>query len=424
MNRPYKKTVFYLFSLFILVGNVFPFEYQNRILRVPIAKRYNTPFTPNSLSRRTVDHIHKANLYNDDGSEYLIQIGIGTPPQNFTVSLDTGSSDLWVPSVNCPSSQCPLSRFDSSKSTTFNETEIDKNGFEINYGIGSAHGSYGRDNVHLGAITIKNQLFGLATTTSELILMDIQDHSKLTSNGILGLGYPALTSGKNKYDPFVFQLAAQGVITKPIFSVSMGSFHHTGWSGEIIFGGVNPEKYTGSIYYSPVLHVEGEKTYWMVEGEGVTIQSGNKMLLLNHTFPTNRGVIIDTGTTLTYVDRVLAEEIIMAIVGRRVRLDPSSGTYPLPCQSSLPHDTFDLTLKNHLKITIPVEDLIIPLDGKPVNESGQCIFGIAPWMTTGTSAKMDKNGWILVGDSVLRSTFLIFDMENHQIGFAKVTLFE
>lgn len=271
----------------------------------------------------------------------------------------------------------------------------------------------------MGAITIKNQLFGLTTTTSELILIDREDQSKITSNGILGLGYPALTSGKNKYDPFVFQLAAQGIITKPIFSVSMSSFHHTGWSGEIIFGGINSEKYTGDIYYSPVLHVKGEKTYWMVEGEGVTIQSGDKMLL-NHTFPTNRGVIIDTGTTLTYVDRALSEEIIMAIAGRRIQLDPASGTYPLSCQSALPHDTFDLVLANHLKISIPVQDLIIPLDGKPVNQSSQCIFGVAPWMTTGTSAKMDRNGWILVGDSVLRSTFLIFDMENHQIGFAKV----
>ena len=29
-------------------------------------------------------------LYNDQGSQYLIQVGIGTPSQNFTVTLDTG----------------------------------------------------------------------------------------------------------------------------------------------------------------------------------------------------------------------------------------------------------------------------------------------------------------------------------------------
>lgn len=36
------------------------------------------------------------NSANDEGPQYLVNISVGTPPQEVTVQLDTGSADLWI----------------------------------------------------------------------------------------------------------------------------------------------------------------------------------------------------------------------------------------------------------------------------------------------------------------------------------------
>ena len=66
-------------------------------------------------------------------SSYMVPLKVGTPPQTVYVQVDTGSSDLWVPSTVCDSCS-GKSQYDASSSST---SKKQSGSFEIQYGDGS-----------------------------------------------------------------------------------------------------------------------------------------------------------------------------------------------------------------------------------------------------------------------------------------------
>jgi saccharopepsin len=77
------------------------------------------------------------------------------------VVLDTGSSNLWVPSSKCTSIACFLhAKYDATSSSTYKANGSE---FAIRYGSGSLEGYVSHDTMTIGGLTIKEQVFAEAT---------------------------------------------------------------------------------------------------------------------------------------------------------------------------------------------------------------------------------------------------------------------
>jgi saccharopepsin len=202
------------------------------------------------------------------------------------VVLDTGSSNLWVPSTECGSIACYLhNKYDSSASSTYK-----KNGssFDIRYGSGSLAGFVSQDTVRIGDLEIKHQDFAEATSEPGLAFAFGR------FDGILGLGYD--TIAVNGIVPPFYNMLNQKLLDEAVFAFYLGDSDKEGDDSEATFGGVDKSHFTGELTKIKLRR----KAYWEVDFDAITFGDSTAEL-------DNTGVILDTGTSLIGLPSTLAE---------------------------------------------------------------------------------------------------------------------
>ncbi|KAI8096745.1 aspartic peptidase domain-containing protein [Halteromyces radiatus] len=399
---------------------------QPSLIRLPfIEKTYPT----DSIIKRDG---YQNLLYNSHSSQYLIHVDIGTPGQTFAVTLDTGSGDLWVPSTDCPSVVCPVPKFNPTQSSTYNNTTIP---FKITYGLGSANGTYIKETVTIGGAVVKQQQLGLAIASSNIFtrmtalgLRNTTSDDQVPASGILGLGYPGLTSiahqNGSAYNPFVFNLLQQNLIQNPIFSIYLNNAQTLGWSGEVIFGGIDNTKYSGSINYVPVQQTTAGASstgymFWTVLGQGFNV-IGGKGNTSSLQFSSPVPSIIDTGTTLSYLPLNMVKGLMLSIFGPGVyQQDVSTGMFMVDCaMASESNVTVQFQMTSSSSATNNSAAVInVALTDMILQDASGCYLAVAP--SDDTSSSTFGPSSTLIGQSILRSAYMVFDMQQNRIGFAQ-----
>jgi len=322
---------------------------------------------------------HKVPVTNYMNAQYFSEISIGTPPQTFKVVMDTGSSNLWVPSSECTSIACYLhQKYDHEASSTYK-----KNGtkFAIQYGSGAVDGFISQDTVNIGDLKIKNQLFAEVTNEPGLAFAFGR------FDGILGLGYDSISV--NKIPPPFYAMVDQKLIDEPVFAFYLGD---TSDESEAIFGGIDDSHYTGKLTTIPLRR----KAYWEVTLDSLTFGG--------ETADMDMGAILDTGTSLIALPSTIAELLNNQIGAKK----GFTGQYTVECatRDSLPDLTFTLSGTN---FTIGPYDYIL-------EAGGSCISSFM-----GMDIPEPAGPLVILGDSFLRRWYSVYDLGKGavQLGKAK-----
>ncbi|KAF8266581.1 acid protease [Lactarius quietus] len=306
--------------------------------------------------------------------DWYSYISVGTPAKNFTVSIDTGSSDIFLPSTACKNSCMGHRLFDPSQSSTEHDLGTP---FYLEYGNGpesEVNGTLYTDDVTIAGYTAWNQTFGAASNYSVGFT-----YPGWQPDGILGLAFPSLSM--YGATPLFTTLVDQDVLPTNSFGLC---------PTELFIGGTNSQLYKGNFTYVPVT----QEAFWETNIDALYL-NGQKIASTINT-------IIDSGTAMILGDNKTVQAFYNQIPGA---YPIGSGFYNIPC-------SFDSEISFQFNATSFVIQPKTFNFGNYSSNPNDCLGGFV-----GTD---QFTQWTL-GEVFLDNVYAEFDVENKRLGFALLT---
>lgn len=350
-------------------------------LAVPLA--HNSPIPPSKIPNFAAGDPITVKMINEVMA-YFVELELGG--QKNKVHIDTGSPFLWVWNSNsdtCQSDeykdQCASDgSYNPSKSST---SEDLGSSFQIQYGKGHAEGEYYSDTAALGAAKVNKLKFGV-------------DPNNVNEGGfgtVFGIG-----PNRDDASSFSKQLLNDGVTKRQVYGMSFGEPGDQS-SSEVTFGAINTGRFEGNLEKLSY----GNDGHFTVKGSG---KIGDTEIL------SNRDVILDSGTSLTFLETDAYYNFIGAIRDAGIQLhDQGQGITAYLCSDAdkAPDATFTFGKK---EIKVSVKELSIQGSQISSQISDQiCILGVA----------LGDGSMNLFGDTFLRSVYTVYDLERQEVHIAQ-----
>ncbi|XP_048234787.1 aspartic proteinase 36-like [Ricinus communis] len=375
------------------------------------------------VSLANYNHLHpnaRMPLYGDILSYgyYATKLYIGTPPQEFTLVVDTGSNMTFVPCCGseeyCGKHEDPA--FQTESSSTYQPVnchpscDCDYLRSQCSYKMHYGDGSYSRGVLAEDIISFGNESeFAPQRLVFGCELDAIGSLYSLRADGIIGLGRGRST--------IVDQLVDKGVISDS-FSLCYGGMEG---GGHIILGSFSPPPSDMFFTYSN----PGRSQNYNVEL--MEIQVAGKPLELNPTiFNRSHGTILDSGTTFAFLPENAFIAFKNAILSQTRFLKRIEGPDPNVddiCFSGVEREAIsnpskifpevNLVFSDHQILSLSPENYLF----QHRNVTGSYCLGIY-------QNKNKKDQTTNLGGIIVRNTLVTYDRQNNRIGFWKTNCSE
>ncbi|KAI6782537.1 aspartic-type endopeptidase-like protein [Emericellopsis cladophorae] len=343
-------------------------------------------------------------LNNITGGGYYSEFAVGTPPQQISFLLDTGSSDTWV-------------NIDPDESSTFETVDVD---FDIQYlDRRRIQGEYFEDTVTFGDVEVTEQRMGLALQS-------------VRPTGIMGLGFSVNVASIREYPTIVDNLVDQGHIDTAAYSLYLNDIDTD--AGALLFGGIDREKFIGSLATLPLqsdaLGGTSQITSFNIDIQGFDVVSpdGERTVDIPNL---DSLAILDSGSTISLLPDDQVQElwdefgvlsfidVLAPFVDCAYRGEKGQGY------------TFEFRFDGKT-IRVPMDEMVIDaysdlqdifMDDPTLNQffgdwEGACMFGIGSTADFG----INDDQFTLLGATFLRSAYVVYDLANQQLGLAQANL--
>lgn len=238
----------------------------------------------------------------------------------------------------------------------------------------------------------------------------------------MGVGFNTSEAADTIYPNIIDLMVEQGLINTRAYSLWLDDLSAS--TGQVLFGGIDTAKYDGDLSILPLLAAEGKKPdSFAVRLDGISVgHKGAMTSITSSEFAIP--VILDSGTTHT----LLPGAVVNAITNGLGAYDFTSqvGAILVDCglRTENPDFIFGYRFGNSTSgptINVNLSELILDfpgLDQSLVEDTFKSWDSVC-YLAIADSSTYTKQPIYLLGDTFLRSAYVVYDIDNSEIGIAQ-----